>query len=86
MQEVFAQPVPEFSLFTLSDSTRKKLSQLPPLLAPFGNYSSNGAGQVLFKQRIGEVSTPYPLLSFSDENGRRYGVLTGEGIWRWSLS
>jgi hypothetical protein len=86
VQEVFAQPVQEFSLFTLSDSTRKKLSQLPPLLAPFGNYSSNGAGQVLFKQRIGEVSTPYPLLSFSDENGRRMAVMTGEGIWRWSLS
>ncbi|MBV8390912.1 MAG: hypothetical protein JO080_14000 [Mucilaginibacter sp.] len=86
MQEVFAQPVQEFSLFTLSDSTRKKLSQLPPLLAPYGNYSSNGAGQVLFKQRIGEVSTPYPLLSFSDENGRRIAVLTGEGLWRWSLS
>lgn len=86
MQEVFAQPLPEFSLFTLSDSTKKKLSQLPPLLAPYGNYSSNGTGQVLFKQRIGEVATAYPLLSFSDENGRRTAVLTGEGIWRWSLS
>lgn len=86
MQEVFAQPVQGFSLFTLSDSTKKKLSDLPPLLAPYGNYSSNGTGQVLFKQRIGEVSTPYPLLSFSDENGRRTAVLTGEGIWRWSLS
>jgi hypothetical protein len=86
MQEVFAQQVPEFSLFTLSDSTRKKLGQLPPLLAPFGNYSGSGAGQVLFKQKIGEVPTPYPLLSFSDENGRRIAVLTGEGLWRWSLA
>ena len=86
MQEVFAQQVTEFSLFTLSDSTRKKLSQLPPLLAPFGNYSTNGAGQVLFKQKIGEVPTPYPLLSFSDENGRRIAVLTGEGLWRWALA
>ena len=86
MQEVFAQPVQEFSLFTLSDSTKKKLSTLPPLLAPYGNYSSNGTGQILFKQRIGEVSTPSPLLSFSDENGRRTAVLTGEGMWRWSLS
>ena len=86
MQEVFAQPVAEFSLFTLSDSTRKKLTQLPPLLAPFGNYSSSGAGQVMLKQRIGEVATSYPLLSFNDENGRRIGVLTGEGLWRWSLA
>jgi hypothetical protein len=86
MQEVFGQQMPEFSLFTLSDSTRKKLGQLPPLLAPFGNYSSSGAGQVLFKQRIGEVQTPYPLLAFSDENGRRIAVLTGEGLWRWALA
>jgi hypothetical protein len=86
MQEVFAQQIPEFSLFTLSDSTRKKLGQLPPLLAPFGNYSTGGAGQVLLKQKIGEVLTPYPLLSFSEENGRRIGVLTGEGLWRWALA
>jgi len=86
MQEVFAQPVAEFSLFTLSDSTRNKIGRFPPLLAPFGNYSSNNAGQVLFKQKIGEVPTPYPLLSFSDENGRRIAVLTGEGLWRWSLA
>jgi hypothetical protein len=86
LQEVFAQPVAEFSLFTLSDSTRKKLSQLPPLLAPFGNYSGNGTGQILFKQRIGELQTAYPLLAFSDENGRRMAVLTGEGLWRWALA
>jgi len=86
MQEVFAQPVPEFSLFTLSDSSRNKISKFPPLLAPFGNYSGNGAGQVMFKQKIGEVPTPYPLLSFSEENGRRIAVLTGEGIWRWALA
>jgi len=86
MQEVFAQPVAEFSLFTLSDSTRNKLSKLPPLMAPFGNYRTWGANQVLLRQRIGEVSTPYPLLSFADENGRRAGVLTGEGLWRWALA
>jgi hypothetical protein len=86
MQEVFALPVTEFSLFTLSDSTRRKISQLPPLLAPFGSYNNSGPGQVLLKQKIGEVPTPYPLLSFSDENGRRIAVLTGEGLWRWALA
>jgi hypothetical protein len=83
MQEVFALPVPGFSLFTLSDSSQNKISKLPPLLAPFGNYSTNGAGQVLFKQKIGEIPTPSPLLAFSDENGRRTAVLAGEGLWRW---
>ncbi len=85
-QEVFAQPTPDFSLFTLSDSTTKKISQFPPLLAPFGNYGSGGLGHTLLKQKIGEVSTTYPLLVFGDDNGRRIAVLTGEGLWRWTLA
>jgi hypothetical protein len=40
----------------------------------------------LFKQRIGSVTTSYPLLLFGDDNGRRIGVLTGEGLWRWQLA
>jgi hypothetical protein len=86
MQEVFAQVVPEFSLFTLSDSTRNELAQFPPLMAPFGSYRTQGPTQVLLKQKIGEVPTSYPLMIFADENGHRTGTLTGEGLWRWALS
>ena len=86
MQEVFPEAVAGFSLFTLSDSTQKKIAGFPPLLAPFGNYRYAGPGQVLLKQKIGEVSTPYPLLSFNEDNGRRTATLTGEGLWRWSLA
>jgi len=86
IQEVFAEPVAGFSLFTLSDSTRNKLSKLPPLMAPFGDYKSSGTSQSLLKQKIGAVVTAYPLLSFSDENGRRIAILTGESLWRWALS
>ncbi|HWD88508.1 MAG TPA: hypothetical protein VG367_10305 [Mucilaginibacter sp.] len=86
MQEVFAQLQPEFSLFTLSDSTRNKIAKFPPLMAPFGDYRSLAGNQALFKQRIGDVSTAYPLLSFKDDNGQRVGVLAGEGLWRWALT
>jgi len=86
LQEVFAQAVPGFSAFSLSDSTLKKISSFPPLLAPFGTYTSTPANQIAFKQKIGEVATSYPLLSFADENGRRTGILTGEGLWRWQLA
>jgi len=51
LQEVFAQPVPEFSAFTLSDSSKQKIGAFPPLLAPFGSYTSSPANQVLFKQK-----------------------------------
>jgi hypothetical protein len=85
-QEVFPQLVPEFSAFTLSDSAKQKISAFPPLLAPFGSYTSSPANQILFKQKIGNVLTTYPLLSFADEGGRRIGILTGEGLWRWQLA
>ncbi len=86
MQEVFAQPAADFTAFTLSDSSRKKIAAFPPLLAPFGSYSSMQPGSMLLKQRIGSVETAYPLLAFGDEDGRRTGVLTGEGLWRWQLA
>lgn len=86
MQEVFAQPAPEFTSFVLSDSTLQRLTKMPPLKAPFGTYTSSVANGVLFKQRIGAVPTSYPLLMFGDEGGRRVGILTAEGLWRWQLN
>ena len=86
MQEVFAQPATDFTDFTLSDSSRKKIALFPPLLAPYGSYSSPPAGRTLLKQKIGSVETSYPLLTFADEGGQRTGILTGEGLWRWRLA
>ena len=86
MQEVFAQPTTDFTAFTLSDSSRKKIIAFPPLLAPYGSYGSPPAGGVLLKQRIGAVETTYPLLSFGDDGGKRIGILNGEGLWRWQLA
>ena len=86
MQEVFAQPAGDFTAFTLSDSSAKNIAALPPLLAAFGNYSASADARILFKQKIGSVATTYPLLAFGEENGKREGVLTGEGVWRWQLS
>ncbi|WP_158827047.1 hypothetical protein [Mucilaginibacter lacusdianchii] len=86
MQEVFAEPVTGFSLFTLSDSTLRKINQFPPLLAPYGNYGTGNEATVLLKQKIGNVSTGYPLLTFAEADGRRTAVMAGEGLWRWQLA
>ncbi len=86
MQEVFAAPDASFSTFILSDSVKTKISNFPPLLAPFGNYSFGAATSVLLKQKIGVVSTSYPLLAFAENNGQRTAVLTGEGLWKWRLN
>lgn len=86
VQEVFAKPSGDFTDFTLSDSARRKLAAFPPLLAPYGSYTSPVAGSTLLKQRIGSVETTYPLLAFGDESGQRIGVFDGEGVWRWQLA
>ncbi|PAW93534.1 hypothetical protein CKK33_08525 [Mucilaginibacter sp. MD40] len=85
-QEVFAQAQPGFSAFTLSDSTLNKLERFPPLLAPYGSYQTGGGARVLLRQKIGSVVTAYPLLAFNEQDGRKVGVLTGEGLWRWQLA
>lgn len=85
-QEVYALPEAGFSAFTLSDSSRKKISTLPPLLAPFGSYGTSAATTILLRQKIGAIATTYPLLAFGDEAGRRTAILAGEGIWRWQLA
>ena len=86
MQEVFATPSTDFTAFTLSDSSAKKIAEFPPLLSPFGSYASTLPGSTLLKQRIGNIETTYPLLSFGDQAGERIGVLTAEGLWRWQLA
>ncbi|UOE47752.1 hypothetical protein MTO98_25405 [Mucilaginibacter sp. SMC90] len=86
MQEVFTSPKTDFSAFTLSDSTRREFDVLPPLLAPFGNYSMPSTPFVLLKQRIGRVETSYPLLAFGEDAGIRIAVLSAEGIWKWRLA
>ncbi|PWK80587.1 hypothetical protein LX99_01056 [Mucilaginibacter oryzae] len=85
-QEVLALPANDFTAFNLSDSAKRKIAVLPPLLAPFGSYGTSTGATVLLRQKIGAVATTYPLLAFGDEAGRRVAVLTGEGIWRWQLS
>lgn len=86
LQEVFAAPQTGFANFTLSDSTLQRIAQFPPLLAPYGSYTPNNSAAVLFKQKIGSLTTNYPLLAFADERGKRTAILTGEGLWRWGLN
>jgi len=86
MQEVFASMKADFTAFTLADSTQQRLSKLPPLLAPFGEYKIQSSPSVLLAQKIGNITTAYPLLVFGEDGGTRTAVLSGEGIWKWRLA
>lgn len=73
-----------FSYFTLPANVREVMAKMPPLQAPYGNYTATAGAQVLFKQQIGNITTNYPLWIY--QNGQvPQAVLCGEGIWRWRL-
>lgn len=76
---------PNFPLFTISENTAKMMKQTTPVIAPFGTYQLKQEGYVLLNQKIGSVVTDNPLLVFFQQNGKKVGVFTAEGFWRWRM-
>jgi hypothetical protein len=74
-----------FNLFRTEEDLRSLLPLLPPLNTPFANYNLSPATRVFAYQRIGAVSTQYPLIAFSEVGERKTALIAGEGIWRWRL-
>ncbi|MDB5228676.1 MAG: hypothetical protein JWN78_2869 [Bacteroidota bacterium] len=75
-----------FSKFTLNETTLKLIQTLPPLLAPYGKYQLATTADIFYKQQIGSVPTNDPLILFNEVNGKKIGMICGEGIWRWRLN
>ncbi len=61
------------------------LSKAPPLKAPFGNISFSNSLNVLAYQKVGNITLEKPLIYFSQKNNIKFGVIMGEGLWRWRL-
>lgn len=76
---------PSFDLFEISEKSENYISKLPPLTGIFGDYEITGQGQALLYQEIGEVETEYPILFAGTQNGKRMGIITVEGLWKWKL-
>jgi len=82
-----ATPVinPDFHDFDLSENSSSIFSKYPPVVIPFGKLTYPSQAAVLLRQQIGSVATDRPLLFAYDDNGRKWGVLVGDGIWRWRM-
>lgn len=74
-----------FSMFTLTPNTENIIKNLPPLLCPIGKYTASSSLQTLFYQKIGSVSTSYPLIAFNNNGDSKIGIIAGENIWKWRL-
>ena len=74
-----------FNSFTLDEATRSKMEEFPPLVVPFANFKTAANGKIFLKQKIGNVTTDYPVLVFQESFGVKSAVFIGEGLWRWRL-
>jgi hypothetical protein len=73
----------DFSYFNIDPS--KSVSSLPPLSSPLGDYKTGPNAQVLMYQKIGGITTQYPLIMMQQSAQNRIGIIAGEGLWRWRL-
>lgn len=76
----------EFPLFSLSEEATDFLPQLPAVSVPFAQFRSTSAVTPFMKQKIGTLSTDFPLWVFSEQKGRKVSVFAGEGIWKWKMT
>ncbi len=83
--EVQAKVNGDFKAFKLNEGSAQRIGQFPPLNSIFGEFIPGSNSSALLNQKIGDVNTDYPLLSFRESLGIRTAVISGEGLWKWSL-
>ncbi len=81
--DVYAVYNPNFTVFNLSSPSQLHLTDLPPVQVPYGNYQTANSAQILLYQKIGNITTSYPLLLYNQQLDKKTAVFAGDGLWRW---
>ncbi len=76
----------EFSRFSVGKDEPAVYSEFPPLQSPFGVYQYGPMTDVLFYQKLGNITTHTPLIMFFQNPSRKIGIVAGENLWRWRIS
>ena len=88
-QTLFNESMPYFNdnflAFTFSEEARQMLKNYTPLVTYFGNYQTAVGTNVFMLQKINNVESNYPLISFYEHDQTRTGVIAGTDIWRWRM-
>ncbi|WPR70700.1 hypothetical protein SLW70_12250 [Flavobacterium sp. NG2] len=74
---------PQFNNFAIENIG---FENLPPLENPFGKITTKGNIAVLLSSKIRNIDTNAPLLSFTENQGKRMAFLFGENSWKWRLT
>lgn len=82
-EDVSFAPNPNYKEILVSPSSVQVFANAPPLQAPFGSIKFSEAIEVLAYQKVGNIKLDQPLIYFSQKQDSRFGVVMGEGIWRW---
>jgi hypothetical protein len=85
VNEVQAEINEGFSLFTIDDDLRK-LTKFPPVTTEASQTVKPNGNNTLLTQKIGNVKTAYPLLTFFEKQNRKIGRFSGEGLWKWRIA
>ncbi len=86
VDKVIPSLVKDFNQFDLPENANELFPQLPPIFAPHGEYTFNTQHDVLLKQKIGQVVSDKPLMSFLRRSDHKIAVFAGTGFWRWYLN
>ena len=74
-----------FNLFKTEVNQIDLFAAWPPLTVPFSAVQIHSDWQSLIDQRIQGVETNRPLICLGRSRDVKYGLIMGEGIWRWRL-
>jgi len=74
----------DFSLIQFSETFRQRIKEMPPIAAPFAR-EMKALGQPLLFQKIGNIATEKPLMTFTNRVNQKIVYVYGEGIWRWRM-
>ncbi len=75
-----------FTSFIASPELQRSLTYYPPLKTRFGQMTNSNGLDIAVYQRIGPITKKEPLLYFGQQNDVKFGVIYGEGIWRWRMN
>ena len=85
-QEVTASYNADFSKFNVSTNLQNYLTDLPPLLSPFGTYNQSLNSEIVLYQKIGLYTTEKPLIIVDNNSEKKYSVVYSEGLWKWKIN
>jgi hypothetical protein len=77
---------PNFTYFSVSPDVVSAMGKYPYVSVHFGKISAPEHASIVLYQQIGNIISTKPLLYTTEHQGKRVGVMLGEGLWRWPLS